>query len=222
MISKLYCTKPSIDDDGQPNIQQYLADVQFLRGQFQNWGAKQIQKIFQKEYECGLLGEKWNNIKEYEKSLDLKKKELTANEHNNAYCFITVNPKSSILLADFIKSVEKAVKRNIFTSYRYVYEQRGSSESELGKGFHCHLLAKRNLDYKPSKVSVLLQNTFKDIVGNSKNNSLLNIQHIGSDFAKDKDEYMTGLKTGDNKNTKQLMDVIWRKMNKLQTVYASV
>lgn len=218
-FSKLYCEKPFIDDEGVPQLQKYLSDHNFLKGQFKNWEAKQVQRIISLEYECGMLGEKWENIKEYEKSLVSTKKEMIANKHNNTYCFITVNPKNTILLSTFIKSIEKSVHRNIFTDYRYVYEQRGNSESEVGKGFHCHMLVKRNLDYKPSKVSSLLQNTFKDIVGDSKNNSLLNIQHIGSDFAKDKDEYMNGVKTGEGKDKKQQMDIIWRLKEKLESVY---
>ena len=88
-----------------------------------------------------------------------------------------------------------------------------------GKGFHCHLLCKRNLNYKPFRVSQCIQNTCKDLIKNPKDNKLLNIQHIGEDFAADKIIYMLEQKTGEGKDQKQLIDKIFREKNNLNIVY---
>lgn len=180
-----------------------------------------IRRIMKAEYETESLGEKYIELKNYEKELAAKKQELISKEHNNGFVFITINPKPDVSLADFKKAVEKAVERNIFTASRYVYEQRGSTVNEQGKGFHCHMLCKRNLNYKPSKVSANLKNTFKKIT-NVDNTSLLNIQHIGEDFAKDKDEYITSVKTGEGKDLKQEVDVVWRQAEGLESVYGEI
>ena len=170
------------------------------------------------EYDCEVLGEKWKNIKLYEKSLVKSKKELVAKEHNNLYCFITINPKKEIDLGTFREKIEKFVNRNMFQGYKYVLEQRGATEQEAGKGFHAHILLKRNLDYKPSKVSGNTKNSFKGIT-NVDNPQILNIQHIGEEFAKDKDEYIDGVKTGEGKDEKQIIDKFWRKQHNLESVY---
>jgi len=185
---------------------------------YDNFLKKKLESIIKMEYDADLLGAKMIEIKEYEKSVKVKLKEKTAKEHNNAFVFITINPNEATTLTQLQEKVEKFVNRNMFSAYRYVYEQRGSTEKDMGHGFHAHILLKRNLDYKPSKISLNTKNTFKGIT-NVDNPQILNIQHIGHDFAKDKDEYMTGVKTGEGKDKKQEIDKIFRKKNNLESVY---
>lgn len=185
---------------------------------YDNFLKKKLESIVKMEYDCDLLGEKMMKIKEYEQSVKVKLKEKTAKEHNNAFVFITINPNEATTLTQLQEKVEKFVNRNMFSSYRYVYEQRGSEEKNMGQGFHAHILLKRNLDYKPSKIALNTKNTFKGIT-NIDNPQILNIQHIGHDFAKDKDEYMTGVKTGEGKDKKQEIDKLWRVKNNLESVY---
>lgn len=180
-----------------------------------------IKKIMKLEYDAETLGEKYVGLKKYEKELAEKKQQLISKEHNNGYIFITINPKPDVSLADFRKAVEKAAARNIFTECQYVYEQRGAMIAEMGKGFHCHMLCKRNLNYKPSKVANNIKNTFKDIT-NVGNPSLLNIQIIGDEFARDKVEYITGTKTGEDKDKKQDIDVLWRQAFGIDPFYGCV
>jgi hypothetical protein len=180
-----------------------------------------LKRVMKLEYEAETLGEKYKNIKQYEKELKEKKQELVSKEHNNGYCFITINPPDDVSLKVFKTAVEKLVARNIYTESIYVYEQRGTSSEDMGKGRHCHLLCKRNLMYKPSKVAELTKNTLKNIV-DVKNPALLNIQHIGEEYAKDKIEYITGEKTGDGKDQKQEIDIPWRESEGLESFYGSV
>ena len=176
---------------------------------YDNFLKKKLESIIKMEYDADLLGAKMKNIKEYEQSVKVKLKEKTAKEHNNAFVFITINPNEATTLTQLQEKVEKFVNRNMFSAYRYVYEQRGSTEKDMGQGFHAHILLKRNLDYKPSKIALNTKNTFKGIT-NVDNPNILNIQHIGHDFAQDKDEYMTGVKTGEGKDKKQEIDILFR------------
>lgn len=218
-LLKLYLGK--LDEEHTPeNLTTQMEYFDLFDESKKEFDKALLKKIMKMEYETECLGEKYVKIKEYEKELFTLKKELLSKEHNNGYCFITVNPKPNTTLSDFQKIIEKAVERNIFTAFRYVYEQRGSCIEDKGKGFHCHILCKRNLNYKPSKVSSNLKNTFKKVT-NVDNPSLLNIQHIGEDFAKDKNEYIISVKTGKGKDVKQEIDVVWRQAEGLQTVYSS-
>lgn len=104
----------------------------------------------------------------------------------------------------------------------WVFEQRGTyKENNIGKGKHCHLLIKRRLSYKPSALIYKLQRGLASFVGNVKNNSLLNCQVIGDDFAQDKINYITGLNKKDSKHEKQLGDIIFRKAFDLKDLYTN-
>jgi hypothetical protein len=180
---------------------------------------RKIRKILEQQYQLESLGDMLKELKKLEESNKVLLKEKTAEEHNNSYLWITINPKPEIKLVDFIKKIEKLVKRKIFTNYLYVYEQRGKTEEEQGKGFHAHILAKRNLNYKPFKTHECIRNTCKTLVKNHKDNSTINIQNIGEEFAADKKEYILGEKTGEEKDLKQQIDIIWRKNNNLKKYY---
>ncbi len=199
-------------------IQEWLEKGDIYDKAYENFKKKKFESIIKMEYDAELLGPKMIEIKNYEKEVKVKLKELVAKDHNNGYCFITINPKKDVDLDTFRDKIDKFVKRNMFQEYRYVLEQRGATADATGKGFHAHLLLKRNLDYKPSKIGVNTKNSFKGIT-DVDNPAILNIQHIGEDFAKDKDEYMTGVKTGEGKDEKQAIDILWRKENNIESVY---
>lgn len=180
---------------------------------------RKLGQLLNMEYNLGKLGPELRSLKEAEDKLKAESKEQVAEQHNNRYMFITVNPKESVKFHDFRKKIEKLVHRQIFTGHMYVYEQRGKSADEAGKGFHCHILVERNLAYKPSKTKELIQNTLKDMVGSVKSPNLLNLQFVGKDFICDKIEYMAGIKTGEDKDLKQEIDSVWRDDNELDSVY---
>lgn len=199
-------------------LNAYLEKTKEYENVLLNFKKKKFEQIIKMEYDLGKLGQQMLDVKEYEKTCRYELKEAIASEHNNAYCFVTINPNETTTLTEFEQKIDKFVNRNMFLGYRYVLEQRGATEAEMGKGFHAHILLKRNLDYKPSKIVINSKNTFKNIT-NVENSNILNIQHIGEDFAKDKDEYMTGVKTGEGKDAKQAIDKLWREKNNLESVY---
>jgi len=185
-----------------------------------DWDKQLIKRILTLEYNAGVAGDKYKKLFEYEKSLKTKVRENLAEEHNNLYCFITINPRDNVKLEDFIAKVEKLVTRNMFKEYIYVFEQRGAKVDESGKGFHSHILLLRNTDYKPYKIKENSKNTFKSIC-DVNNPNILNIQFVGKDFAKDKQDYITACKTGEGKDVKQEIDIVWRKQKQLKDFYGN-
>lgn len=178
----------------------------------------QYRKILAMKYELETLGEPMKEIKDKQEELKNQLKEKLANEHNNGYLFITINPNDKTQIEYFLKKVIKFIHRNFSDEASAVIEQRGVNETELGKGFHAHIALKRNLNYRPSDIIKGAKNTFKDCC-DTKNSALLNIQIIGKDFHKDKLEYINGIKTGEGKSDKQIMDRLYRKNNNIDPVY---
>lgn len=200
------------DEDFFKHYQLYIDEKQELM-------KRKIRKVQEQMYQLETLGKTFQEIKKLETKNTHLLKEKTAKEHNNSHLWITINPMPSVKLIDFKKKIEKLVARKIFTEYLYVYEQRGKTEDDAGKGFHAHILAKRNLNYKPFKTHECIRNTCKSLVKNKKCNKTINIQNIGYDFAEDKREYILGEKTGDGKDQKQQIDIIWREKNNLNKYY---
>ncbi len=199
---------------------QFFEDNQPIYGKVKKeLMERKMKQIMEQEYQLDRLGKFYTGMKNLITENKLQIKEKLAEKHNNGYVWITINPKPSIKLEYFRKKVQKLVKRNLFTESQWVYEQRGIDEASSGSGFHAHILCKRNLNYKPFKVTECIQNTCKDLVKNKKCQKTLNIQHIGSDFMKDKLVYMLDQKTGEGKDKKQIIDKIFRKNNNLEIIY---
>lgn len=201
----------------EKDFDDYFEKIKEYEQSFAQFKKNKLLKLINMEYEMGMLGKKWIDIKNHELDLKQKMKEKLAIDHNNGYCFITISPKDTVKLEEFMDKVHKYVERQMFKKHRYVFEQRGKTRAEAGKGFHAHILFKRNLDYKPSKIRVNSLNTWKTMCSCTDNT--FNVKHIGEEFAKDKDEYMTGVKTGEDKDLKQAIDIIWREDNNIASVY---
>ncbi len=179
-------------------------------------------KILNMKYELKDLGKHMEKVKDKEDELKKQIKEQTAREHNNSHLFITINPKPTpditANLEHFVKKVVKFINRNFCDEAYGVIEQRGVNETELGKGYHAHIALKRNVNYRPSDIIKGAKNTFKDCC-DVKKPELLNVRIHGEDFHKDKLEYIYGIKTGEGKDIKQKMDVLFRKKYNLEIIY---
>ncbi len=203
-------------------IQQYLDFNNNFEKALDKFKQTKLMKIINMEYMLGKLGTQMEQMKEYEKELGVESKEETAKENHNSHVWITVSPKPTVSFKDFRKVVEKLTARKLFSKYCYTYEQRGMTLTDCGAGFHVHILAVRNLNYKPNKVITHIKNTVKNICDVER---CCRIQIIGEDFAKDKMEYMLGEKTGgedcseENKKLKQKMDKVFRDQEKLQKYF---
>jgi hypothetical protein len=142
------------------------------------------------------------------------------------YLFMTVNPKPSISFEQFKGKIFKILKTSLFSQHIAVFEQRGTLEQgDVGRGFHAHILFKRHLPLDKGLPPSNLKQKFKQSLQrycDVKNNSCLNLQFVGEDFAYDKLQYITGSKTDDGKDLKQVADVVWRKQNYLEKFYGTL
>ncbi len=217
-MTTLYNAYLGTDDGAEPMTERCKRHDGYQKA-YDSFVQRKLSSILTMEYNLGKLGPDMKRVKEYEDRLKAENKEQVAEDHNNRYMFITINPKESVNFGDFRKKLEKLIHRQIFTNHMYVYEQRGKNTDEAGKGFHAHILVERNLSYKPSKTKELIQNTMKDVVGSVKSPALLNLQFVGKDFILDKVEYMKADKTGEGKDLKQEIDLVWRSQMELEQFY---
>lgn len=80
----------------------------------------------------------------------------------NQQYFISVRPDTSkICFEAFYALTKKFIERKCFNSFQLVFEQKGTTEDNLGDGFHVHIIAKMR---QRSKGEVLrdTQSTYKD------------------------------------------------------------
>jgi len=200
------------------SVEKFIEYSQLYRKEMDELTKRKIKQILEQQFTLGTLGNFNLSLKEIIETNKEKIKEQTAKEHNNGWLFITVSPKPTIKFRDFERKITKLVNRKMFTNVEYAYEQRSSDPTKF-HGYHVHILAKRNLLYKPFNCKKNIKNTCKDLVGNLHSNQQLNIQVIGEDFASDKREYFTGVKTGEGKEQKQVVDKIWRDSLDIKPVY---
>lgn len=188
---------------------------------------RKVRKILEQEYLLDNIDKFSTSLKKIEELNRDKLKVKLAKKNNNGYMFVTINPKEGYSLANFKKKVEKISKKTCFADVLYVYEQRGLlQDKSLGKGFHAHMLIKRNLNYKPIKLIQNIKNSCKKVVGNINADYCLNFQVVGEDYALDKKEYILGKKTGEDEHgtkkcDKQEADIFWRDINKLESYYGN-
>ncbi len=180
-----------------------------------------FKKILSQEYQLERMGLFAAKLQKLESQNALLLKQKTAIKKNNSHLFITINPKPSVKLEEFTKVCQKISKKTCFTKVLYVFEQRGTIEGcDIGKGFHCHLLFERNLNYKPTKCITNIKSSLKKFIGNVNNQHQLNCQIIGREFAIDKKNYILGKnKKGEGKDAKQDADIKWRNDEGMQPFY---
>lgn len=204
------------------NSDRYFKEHDFLQKEVDELLKRKIKHALELGYQLEQMGDKFSKLKQM---VDLKKNELremTAKKNNNGYLWITINPMCQVKLIDFIKKVQKIVKYSCFTETLYVFEQRGTLlTNDVGKGFHAHILAKRNLAFKPSKCKDQIRRGCKTLVKNINDPRWVNLAAIGAEFATDKTEYMLGCKKIE-KQAKQKADAYWRCEQNLKASYGKI
>jgi len=155
----------------------------------------------------------WHEERRLEKLRQLHNLKI---ELKKDWYFLTVNPAPDIKLTVFMKTVEKALKKKWITYYLMVYEQRGETEEEAGRGFHTHIIF--NKGCKHCKIVSEMKNTFSKMCDCSKDN-FFNLVSIGEEEKKRKIEYLIGQKADVEKHKKQEIDIIFRERNKLKSYY---
>lgn len=134
-----------------------------------------------------------------------------------SHYWVTLNVAPGVLLDDVQSKVRKFVNRKMCATTEWVYEQRGATEDEMGKGLHVHMLVR---PAKPIGLTQFRRNTvstFKTLVGNEKAVDVRPCK-AQSDVEKRR-KYMSGEKDDPEKMKKCAVDKMWRSKNNLSDMY---
>lgn len=145
---------------------------------------------------------------------------LTNNaDDSKRYYMITIRPTDQVEFEVFKDKIESLVQRACFLDYVYSFEQKGTSPTELGNGFHVHIVAAMK---QRSKAEVL-----RDMV--STFNSWTAKGWIASNcidvrVTKNPEEvvqnYLIDYKSDDgHKETTKTYDDLWRSEKNLKNFY---
>jgi len=162
------------------------------------------------------LQDKVNYNMYFERYNHLKKCEEI--KENSKYVFLTINPNAYITLTDFINKMNKLMSKIWITNYLYVFEQRGETLADLGKGFHFHLILEKPKGKPYSHLIRELSNSANTVCDTS-NFHFFNLKSISEEECQRKIIYITGRKADAQKHLKQDMDIVWRKQNNLLSFY---
>jgi len=186
--------------------------------------AKQSSEEYSRQFHAGLyrhadkadelmdLCMLYQDLKEHQQS-----EEQEATYALTEYLFITINPYPDVSLTLLRDTVIKFLRLKPIQGHVAVLEQRGVDEKSCGNGFHSHIIIRQNW-LKKSHFKRDIIRVFNRIT-NYKNYHCLNISNIKdeTDLMR-RMEYILGEKTdlpGNPKRQKQLMDIKFRKKNKL-------
>lgn len=214
-LTQVRLDKMAASNFSEKDIRELDDLTKFIREVKQDWKRAKLKTILNEDYKLGLLGEDEKIMYEHQQENEKLLKIQTAKKHNNQYAWVTVTAKPKVKFEEFYRVTQKLFERQIFNSGYMVYEQRGTTTEDMGKGFHAHLCMERNLNYKPYKAKENAFNSIKKICAQTA----FDWKDIGEDFRKDKLDYIFSLKTGEGKEAKQKMDVPWRELYQLETYY---
>lgn len=135
--------------------------------------------------------------------------------------FITIRPddtKSNFI--DFKEKCLKLVTNAAFKEYALSFEQKGTSPDALGKGFHCHIVAKMSHKYK-SQVLQYLKKSFKSWI----DEGLIASNCIDVVVSKNPEEvvkkYLIDYECDDeHKSDTKSWDDLWRSHNDVLPLYS--
>jgi len=174
---------------------------------------KKYTQIISIEHSLG-ISSTYNQLEDYYQKLKLAKSQ----RKGNLWLYLTINPKKDISFFDFKPAILRFVKRKMFSQFFYSYEQRSSTQENLGQGFHIHLLLKRNIKVPPNKVIRNSKNSFKKFT-NVNNSQIFFYRWCPQEYLNDKVAYIKGNKTGEGKEIKHEMDIEWRQIMGLKEFY---
>lgn len=159
------------------------------------------------------------DIQQKEYINDIRKINKSQPDKTNDTVFITINPKPKVTFEQFKKVVDKIISKKYLLNnetLHYSYEQRGESDDEIGKGFHCHILFKRGPKI-PHEIRREFKSSCKNIC-NISQSSCLNFKFTNSEYYDDKFLYLQGNKD-EEKNIKCKFDIKFRKKYNLKNYY---
>ena len=146
--------------------------------------------------------------------------------------FITISSPDNTDTLLFIEKCLALCSLAIFKGYMTVFEQRGSTPIEAGKGLHAHMLLTRNRKYNKGKIISRFLKSLKNknIYNNKQNNeinlrkqmkkksSYFSMQFPFNDKLLGKVDYLLGGKNED-KLDKVEVDKLWRETYEIESYY---
>lgn len=199
------------------DVNQYISNQIILEAY--KWKKEAFKKVVMKYYEdyyrYRIEDGTYNDI------IPLIKEVVDKKEKNNIksdYLFVTVNPRPTVNITDFINICSKVITKPWIQKYLYVIEQRGANEDEVGKGFHAHFLIHKI----PSKSFAHARREFESSF--RKFCDTQNYHTFNFAFCKDLDipkrqNYLVGLKADPEKHIKQEFDKKFRKIYEIPDYY---
>lgn len=135
------------------------------------------------------------------------------------FYFITINPKNTVKPEEFFEYINTYMATSEYTRdqrYVYAFEQRGDSADTI-HGYHCHLLLEKRIP-RPENMYVTLRKALfrMDWIGDNKH---VDVKHIGTQDLPKVMNYITGTKSDEEKQAKQICDVLMRRKYELQPFY---
>jgi len=130
-------------------------------------------------------------------------------KNTSNFLWITINPRDTVNLMQFIKVVEKSLKKSWILRHCAVIEQRSNCEEQMGLGFHAHIIIDKG-DYRFSHARREFVSTFKKYC-DVQNYHTFNFNYCFENDLKNRHNYILGQKKDPEKQKKQLIDVIFRK-----------
>lgn len=146
---------------------------------------------------------------------------ISGTDNSPSGFFITIRPDDTkCQFVDFRDKVFKLLERACFKEYALSFEQKGTTPEDLGKGFHCHIVAKMK---QRSKGEVL-----RDVTSSFKSwidDGLIAANCIDVHVTKNPEElvknYLLEYKSDDDhKATTKSWDELWRAHNDIKPIYA--
>lgn len=212
--TKKYLEFLETNDDPDVKFTEKHKPPMFL---YKLWALEEINKkniLF--NMKDALDNNEFNNT-EFQVFQDVHNEKLKRKEDKKPFVFITINPKPDADFNDFKINIEDIATWSWVDKCYWVFEQRGSTESEMGRGFHSHIIIEK-YNIAVNKIKSQVKNKFKKFVGVC-NDHTINVQKKQRDWLEDKLEYIMGKKYDEGKPEKQEIDIIWREKNSLKPYY---
>lgn len=183
--------------------------------------SERMQTYF--EFECRQVVRELRFMKIMKEHIQNDLEEVMGVEQKqpSAY-FISIRPDDTkVSFDEFRQKTLEFVTRKCFVSYALSFEQKGVLPSELGKGFHCHIVAKMN---QRSKGEVLrdLKSTWRTWIQDDR----LAPNCIDVKVTKNPEQlvqsYLIDYKSDDeHKIATKSMDDLWRTHEGIEPLYTS-
>lgn len=117
---------------------------------------------------------------------------------------------------------EKYFNRQMFLSTTYVWEQKGENVDELGRGYHCHILAHLTSNVLKHHCIRNTKSTFNKFLNGECPDAFVEVKKVDSPvYLANLLHYMSGVKSDIDKAKAVEMDAIFRKKYHLEEFYSN-